>query len=167
MLVTDKLRSYASAFHSLREVGGVLELNDVLSWSDDGALARRLPAPWSASQNVRRLDRTPTSRPVSRNRSNPHGTGPEPVFWGCTCAHCTGLSQYLADPERATWVLRAGEGIRVHVENTIRAARCDVDVTTERQGRPFSLVCTKNQASYERRRKQRKRDLTDLKRLRG
>jgi hypothetical protein len=86
---------------------------------------------------------------------------------GCTCAHCTGLSQYLADPERATWVLRAGEGIRVHVENTIRAARCDVDVTTERQGRPFSLVCTKNQTSYERRRKQRKRDLTDLKRLRG
>ena len=86
---------------------------------------------------------------------------------GCTCAHCTGLSQYLADPERATWVLRAGEGIRVHVENTIRAARCDVDVTTERQGRPFSLVCTKNQASYERRRKQRKRHLTDLKRLRG
>ena len=86
---------------------------------------------------------------------------------GCTCARCTELSQYLADPERASWVLRAGEGIRVHVENTIRAARCDVDVTTERQGRPYSLVCIKNQASYERRRKQRKRDLTDLKRLNG
>ncbi len=86
---------------------------------------------------------------------------------GCTCTHCTGLSQYLADPERATWVLRAGEGVRVHVENTIRAARCDVDVTTERQGRPYSLVCIKNQASYERRRKQRHRDLTDLKRLNG
>jgi hypothetical protein len=49
---------------------------------------------------------------------------------------------------------------------TIRGAHSDVGVTTERRGRPYSLICTKNQASYERRRKQRARDLADLKRLR-
>jgi hypothetical protein len=62
--------------------------------------------------------------------------------------------------------LRANEAERRHVEMTIRGAHSDVGVTTERRGRPYSLICVKNQASYERRRKQRGRDLTDLKRLR-
>jgi hypothetical protein len=35
-------------------------------------------------------------------------------------------------------------------------------VKTDRHGRPFSLICTKNQASYERRVKQRKSDLESL-----
>jgi hypothetical protein len=55
---------------------------------------------------------------------------------------------------------------RSHVEaTTIREAWCDVDVTTDRRGRPYSLVCTKNQASYERRVKQRKKGLANLKSL--
>lgn len=36
------------------------------------------------------------------------------------------------------------------------------DTTTDRRGRPYSLVCTKNQASYERRAEQRRRDVKDL-----
>ena len=59
-------------------------------------------------------------------------------------------------------MLKAVEAERSHVEETIRRAGCDLDVTTDRRGRPYSLVCTKNQASYERRVKQRKRDLADL-----
>jgi hypothetical protein len=46
---------------------------------------------------------------------------------------------------------------------TIKGAGCDVDMTTDRRGRPYSLVCTKNQASYERLSKQRKKDLADCK----
>jgi len=38
-------------------------------------------------------------------------------------------------------------------------------VTTERRGSPHSLVCIKNQASYDRRMKRRKQDLEDLERL--
>jgi predicted 2-oxoglutarate/Fe(II)-dependent dioxygenase YbiX len=85
---------------------------------------------------------------------------------GCKCAHCKELSRFLADPEKERWVFRANESERRHVEMTIRGAHSDVGVTTERRGRPYSLICTKNQASYERRRKQRARDLADLKRLR-
>ncbi len=33
---------------------------------------------------------------------------------------------------------------------------------TDRRGRPYSLVCTKNQASYDRGAKQRRQDLADL-----
>jgi hypothetical protein len=80
----------------------------------------------------------------------------------CRCAHCAELSRFLADPERATWILRPVEHVRGHVEETIRKARCDVDTKTDKHGRPYGLVCTKNRASYERRARQRKQDLADL-----
>jgi len=51
------------------------------------------------------------------------------------------------------------------VEGTIHASGCDLDVVTERTGRPYTLVCTKNQASYERRVQQRTADLAALARL--
>lgn len=94
-----------------------------------------------------------------------------PRDWGrpnaltCSCGHCAALGRFLADPVNARWVFKAKEAERGHVEATIRHARCDVDVMTERRGRPFSLICTKNQASYERRRAQRVIDLADLERL--
>ena len=81
---------------------------------------------------------------------------------GCKCTHCTALSRFLADPERPTWTLKAAQHARSHVESTIRTAGCDVTTTTERRGSPHGLVCTKNQASYERRVKQRKQDLADI-----
>jgi hypothetical protein len=80
----------------------------------------------------------------------------------CRCPRCAELGRYLADPERKTWAFKAAEADRGHVEATIRQARCDLDVTTDRRGRPYSLICTKNQASYERRKQQRKTDLENL-----
>src|SRR3954469_6194260 len=80
----------------------------------------------------------------------------------CHCPHCAELARFLADPERQTWVLKAAEAARSHVEDSIRRAGSDLDTTTDRRGRPYSLVCTKNQASYDRRAKQRSQDLKDL-----
>ncbi|MDR3533634.1 MAG: 2OG-Fe(II) oxygenase [Rhodopila sp.] len=84
---------------------------------------------------------------------------------GCGCKHCRALGLYLDDPTQKIWVFRAVEADRSHVEGTIRTAHCDLDTTTERRSRPYSLICTKNQASYERRRVQRERDLADRERL--
>lgn len=83
----------------------------------------------------------------------------------CRCPRCSELARFLVNPERKTWVFKAAEADRSHVEGTIKQAGCDVDVTTDRRGRPYSLVCTKNQASYEHRAKQRKKDLENLARL--
>jgi len=83
----------------------------------------------------------------------------------CRCPRCGELARFLADPERRTWVFKAAEADRRHMEDTIKGGCCDVDVTTDRRGRPYSLVCTKNQASYERRAKQRTGDLENLARL--
>ena len=80
----------------------------------------------------------------------------------CCCAHCKELARYLDDPQRQGWTLRAKEADRRHVEDTIRKAASDVDTRTDQRGRPYGLVCVKNQASYERRAAQRAQDLKDL-----
>jgi predicted 2-oxoglutarate/Fe(II)-dependent dioxygenase YbiX len=85
----------------------------------------------------------------------------------CRCRHCTELARFLVDPERRIWVLKAAEAERSHVEGSIRQAGSDLGMMTDRRGRPYSLVCTKNQASYERRAKQRRQDLKDLALLTG
>ncbi len=83
----------------------------------------------------------------------------------CKCSHCSELSHFLANPESQVWAFKAAESKRRHVEDSIRRSRCDLDLSTHRQGRPYSLVCTKNQSSYQRRVQQRKKDLQDLARL--
>ena len=83
----------------------------------------------------------------------------------CSCAHCRDLSRFLADPDRQSWVFKAPEIGRRHVEESIRRSGCDLDLVTDRHGRPYSLVCTKNQASYDRRAHQRQHDLAHLARL--
>ena len=77
----------------------------------------------------------------------------------CSCRHCSELNRFLADPTLASWTYSAVQAERSHLESSIRHYRCDLDFTTLRRGSPRSLVCTKNQASYERSALQRKDDL--------
>ena len=88
-----------------------------------------------------------------------------PAALACRCPRCSELARFLADPGRKTWVFKAAEADRRHVEDTVKKARCDVDMATDRRGRPYSLVCTKNLASYERRAKQRRQDTENLARF--
>jgi predicted 2-oxoglutarate/Fe(II)-dependent dioxygenase YbiX len=85
----------------------------------------------------------------------------------CSCEHCAALRRFLASPETETWTLKAKEEIRSHVEGEIRTAAADLDVTTLRRSSPYSLVCRKNSASYDRRVAQRRKDLVDIARLKG
>ena len=83
----------------------------------------------------------------------------------CRCEHCQGLSRFLRSTTQEVWRFKAREADRSHVTDTIREGGHDVDCITERKGSPHVLVCSKNQASYERRVKQRHADLDDLQRL--
>jgi len=83
----------------------------------------------------------------------------------CQCRLCKELSQYLINPSQQLWTFKAAESDRSHVMVSIQRNACDVVCVTDRRGRPYSLVCTKNQSSYDRRAEQRKRDLEDLARL--
>lgn len=84
----------------------------------------------------------------------------------CHCSRCTALARFLASPLEQAWSYKANQADRSHLASSIQMASCDVDVSTDQRGRPFSLVCTKNQASYERRVAQRKSDGDDLALLR-
>jgi predicted 2-oxoglutarate/Fe(II)-dependent dioxygenase YbiX len=85
----------------------------------------------------------------------------------CRCEHCLALGCFLQSADQEVWRFKAREAERRHVEDSIRQGRCDVDFSTERKGSPHVLVCTKNQASYERRVAQRRADLDDLARLKA
>lgn len=83
----------------------------------------------------------------------------------CRCQQCNDLARFLADPAKGTWQLKAPEAIRSHVASTIINSQCDLDTETVTRGRPYTLACTKNQASHERRVQQRHADLALLERL--
>jgi hypothetical protein len=85
----------------------------------------------------------------------------------CTCADCRQLGAFLVAADRPEWRLKAPQDRRSHVEQSVRNATCDIDLTTERRGSPHALVAVKNQASYEQRAKQRRRDLEHVSALGG
>ena len=96
-----------------------------------------------------------------------------PPDWGrtnplkCTCADCHALGGFLVDPYQRQWRLKAVQHRRTHIEESVRNGACDLDLSTERRGSPHTLVATKNQASYERRAKQRRQDLEHVSALGG
>lgn len=77
----------------------------------------------------------------------------------CGCEHCCALNTFLRDPREKEWTLRARQDIRSHVESGIRDSKPDLVYRTLAKGNPHSLICTKNQASYEARVVQRREDL--------
>jgi hypothetical protein len=85
----------------------------------------------------------------------------------CTCDDCRQLGVFLVDAGARQWRLKAVQHRRTHVEESVRGARCDLDLATERRGSPHTLIATKNQASYERRLEQRHDDIAHLAALGG
>jgi hypothetical protein len=77
----------------------------------------------------------------------------------CTCPDCRELSAFLVSPTVAVWRFKAAQKPRDHVARSVRYSGCDLTLATDQRGRPYTLVCTKNQASYEQRVRQREQDL--------
>lgn len=85
----------------------------------------------------------------------------------CSCNYCQGLSRFLASSMESVYRLKAAQIARTHVTEVARASRSDLDLTTDKRGSPHTLVCTENQASFERPVRQRTQDLEHRKRLGG
>jgi hypothetical protein len=85
----------------------------------------------------------------------------------CPCADCQALSRFLASPTEPIWRFKDIEAKRQHLTGSIQRANCDLDLSTDKRGRPYTLICTKNQASYERRARQRAQDLAHQAQLGG
>lgn len=122
--------------------------------SRDGTAVRRLRAACLAHLRARIAEPLEPPRDWTRASVLP-----------CRCRHCTELSQFLVDPNRKVWTFKAAAPDREHVEDSIKRAGSDLDRATDRRGRPYTLICAKNQASYERRAQQRQKDLAEVARL--
>ena len=99
------------------------------------------------------LWRHATERLLARSETPPAA----PQDWriktraGCSCANCKDLRAFCRDPVATTARFAMREDLRAHLESVIRSADLDIDMKTEKKGRPYTLVCTKNRASYRRR----------------
>lgn len=83
----------------------------------------------------------------------------------CDCADCQQLASFLKDKDAQVHRFPRRKDLRQHFHRQIDEHRIDCAHLTERRGRPYTLVCTKNQASFERELKQYKTDCRLLKEL--
>ena len=79
------------------------------------------------------------------------------VLLDCRCGDCAALQSFiLADARVGRFPLAKQR--RQHLHRQIDAKMCDMAHVTERKGSPFTLVCTKNRASYEKKAQGRAED---------
>ena len=103
------------------------------------------------------------------------GSPPEPpADWNvptdalaCDCPHCAELRRFCADPEAEIRRIPLRKELRRHLRQEISSSGIDMRCETERQGRPFTLICIKTRASHERRMRQYDEDIAEIGRLIG
>ena len=69
----------------------------------------------------------------------------------CACELCDKLRAFCRDSDSRTARFPLRKDLRAHLHQIIDRHRLDIDHVTERRGRPYTLVCTKNRASHKRR----------------
>jgi hypothetical protein len=67
----------------------------------------------------------------------------------CTCELCTELKQFLKDSNESVHRFPLRKELRRHLHSQIDTHKIDLFHVTERRGSPYTLVCTKNTASYQ------------------
>ena len=95
----------------------------------------------------------------------------EPRHWkiaadiNCECDLCADLRAFCNDPAAKVARFPLRKDLRAHLHRVIDHHRLDVDHETERRGRPYTLVCTKNRASHRRRLAEYAKDVSWMHRL--
>ncbi len=91
----------------------------------------------------------------------------EPADWivpaaadiSCDCELCVRLRAFCGDPVQREERFKVRKDLRKHLHRVIDRHRLDMHHVTERTGRPYTLVCTKNRAGHERRLEEYAEDL--------
>ena len=95
----------------------------------------------------------------------------EPGDWAiaadipCTCEHCRKLRAFCRDPGANVARFPLRKDLRAHLHQIIDQHRLDLNHVTERRGRPYTLVCTKNRASHKRRLREYAEDVAAMRTL--
>jgi hypothetical protein len=140
------------------------EIACTLPTLDDGLTtwlrtAARIGGPGSnvlAAETARRL-RALLARPC-RDRDDWSIPAPD----GCGCELCARLDAFLADRDQRVLEWPIATASRSHIHSRIDSAELPVSHVTRRQGRPYTLVLTKQETLFTRERQERERDEADL-----
>lgn len=95
----------------------------------------------------------------------------EPRHWkiacaiDCDCELCADLRAFCEDPAAQVARFPLRKELRAHLHRIVDRHGLDMDHETERRGRPFTLVCTKNRASHRRRLAEYSLDIAWMRRL--
>ena len=95
----------------------------------------------------------------------------EPTDWtiaadiSCECELCARLRTFCEDPVKRVEHFKVRKDLRRHLHQVIDRRRLDMHHQTRRQGSPYTLVCTKNRASHQRRLEQYAEDLRHMGKL--
>ena len=107
----------------------------------------------AATHSYAELWRHATESLLARSATHPA----PPADWAipadidCSCELCDRLRAFCADPAARVERFAVRSELRKHLHRIIDTHRLDMFHETERRGRPYTLVCTKNRASHERR----------------
>ena len=88
-----------------------------------------------------------------------------PADISCKCDLCAQLKAFCADPDAEVRRFPVRKELRKHLHRQIDDNRLDIDHVTERRGSPYTLVCTKNRASHQRRLKEYDEDVSWMRAL--
>ena len=83
----------------------------------------------------------------------------------CHCEHCAELQTFCDDPIATEHRFAVRQELRTHLREVIRRHRVDLRCEEQRRGRPYTLVCIKTRASYERRLERHGKDVEAMRRL--
>lgn len=120
------------------------------------AVRKKLKAEAPADDAVRTLAETCVARLEGATETRPE----PPADWTrdcdvkCNCADCRELKKFMRDGNVQVLRIAIRKDRRQHLHRQIDSHRLDTTHVTDRRGSPQTLVCTKTQASYERRLKQ-------------
>lgn len=92
----------------------------------------------------------------------------EPADWAivadfaCTNEHCARLRAFCRDKVRRVERFTERQDVRKRLKLIIEENRLDLDCETDTKRRPYTLVCTKNRATYKRRLEEYAEDLVHM-----
>ena len=83
----------------------------------------------------------------------------------CDCEYCAQLRRFCDDADAEVCRIPVRKDLRKHLRREIERAGTDIRCETVRTGSPYTLVCIKTRATYERRRRQYDEDIAEMRRL--
>ena len=123
---------------------------------------------WRAPTRSRRCGATPrapcSSAAQPSRRSRATGRLP-PTSTASAISAPTSGRLFCKDPAAQVARFPLRTDLRAHLHRIIKYNRLDIDHETERRGRPYTLVCTKNRASHKRRLAEYSKDVSWMRRL--